>query len=82
MNQRVAFLGHVVQKQRTTRTSYNDRILLGWHASVSVAVSVICLSLVKSRKLRKISAKFRHLYRKSGSQSKNVTSDFAPEVAK
>jgi len=27
-------------------------------------------------------AKFRHLYRKSGSLSKNMTSDFAPEVVK
>jgi len=53
-------------------------------ASVSVAAfvvsqSVVCLSRVRSRKLR---AKFCHPYRKSGSKSKNMTSDFAPEVAK
>jgi len=53
--------------------------------SVSVAASVssvVCLSRVKFRKLGEIGAKFRHRYRKSGSESKNMTSDFAPEVDK
>jgi len=35
-----------------------------------------------SRLLSKVGAKFRHPNRKSGSPSKNMTSDFAPEVAK
>jgi len=34
------------------------------------------------RKLSEIGAKFRRLYRKSESESKSMTSDFAPEVAK
>ena len=42
----------------------------------------VCLSHVRSRKLREIGAKFCCLYRKSGSPSKNKTSDFALEVAK
>jgi len=42
----------------------------------------VCLSLVRSRKLSEIDAEFRRLYRKSGSPSKNMTSDSAPEVAK
>jgi len=56
--------------------------------SVSVAASVVCLSVPrqiskpKRRKLSEIGAKFRRLYTKSGSPSKNMTSDFAPEVAK
>jgi len=37
---------------------------------------------VKSWKLSEIGTKFRHLCRKSGSPSKNMTSDFEPEVAK
>jgi len=53
--------------------------------SVSVATSVVCqsvvcLSHVKSLELCEIRAKFRHLYRKSGSHSKNMTSDFALQV--
>ena len=45
----------------------------------SSRLSSVCLSRVRSRK---VSAKFRHLYRKSGLPSKkNTTSDFAPEVA-
>jgi len=59
-----------------------------WEPSVSVAASVVCrlssvvcLSRVRSPKLRKILAKFRHPYRKSGSPSKNMTSHFALEVA-
>jgi len=47
-----------------------------------VCLSVVCLSCVRSRKLGEIGAKFRRLYRKSGSKSKNPTSDFASEVAK
>jgi len=43
---------------------------------------VVCLSRVRSPKLREIRAKFRCLYRKSGSESKNMTSCFASEVAK
>jgi len=43
--------------------------------------SVVSLSLVSSRKLHKIRAKFHHPYNKSGSKSKNMTSDFASEVA-
>jgi len=35
-----------------------------------------------SQKRCEICAKFRRPYRKSGSPSKNMTSDFAPEVAK
>jgi len=34
--------------------------------------SVICLSHVRSRKLCKAGAKFRHPYKKSGSESKNM----------
>jgi len=41
----------------------------------------VCLSLIRSQKLSKIGANFHHLYRKSGSPSKNVMSDFALEVA-
>jgi len=46
--------------------------------------SVICLLSVHiiSRKLNEISAKRRHLYKKSGSPSKSMMSDFASEVAK
>jgi len=44
--------------------------------------SVVCLSRVRSRKLREIRAKFRRPYRKSGSPSKNMTSDFVPKLAK
>jgi len=44
--------------------------------------SVFCLSCIRPRKLREIGAKFRCLYRKSGSPSKNMTSDLAPEVDK
>ena len=47
-----------------------------------VATSVVCLFRVRSRKLHKIRAKFRTPYKKSGSESKNIMSDFAPEVAK
>jgi len=42
----------------------------------------VCLSRVRSRKLSDIGAKFRHLCRKLGSPSKNMTLDFAPEVDK
>ena len=42
----------------------------------------VCLSRVRSLKLCEMDAKFRHLYRKSWSESKNMTSDFVPEVAK
>ena len=50
----------------------------------SSRVSSVCLSRVRSRKLSDIGlgAKFRRLYRKSGSPSRKMTSDFAPEVAK
>jgi len=41
-----------------------------------------CLFRVRSRKLREIGAKFRHLYRKLGSPSKNMTSYFALERKK
>jgi len=47
----------------------------------SPRLSSVCLSRIRSRKLSEICAKFRHLYRKSESPSKNMTSDFAPEVA-
>jgi len=47
-----------------------------------VCLSSVCLSRVRSRKLSEMDAKFRHFYRKSGSPSKNMTSHFAPEVAK
>jgi len=52
------------------------------HLFVSLSVSVICLSRIISRKLSEIGAKFCRLCRKSGSPSKNVTSAFAPEIAK
>jgi len=42
----------------------------------------VCLSCVGYRKLSEIGAKFRRLCRKSGSPSKNMTSDFVPKVAK
>jgi len=42
----------------------------------------VCLSRVRSCKLSEIGAKFYQLYRKSGSASKNMTLDFAPDVAK
>jgi len=42
----------------------------------------VCLSRVRSRKLRDIRAKFYYPYEKSGLESKNMTSDFAPEMAK
>jgi len=47
-----------------------------------VCLSFVCVSSIISRKLSEISAKFRHRCRISGSPSKNMTSDFAPEVAK
>jgi len=36
-------------------------------------MSVVCLSRVRSRKLREIRAQFRHLHKKSGSERKNMT---------
>jgi len=46
---------------------------------------VVRLSRLRSRKLREIRTKFRYLYEKSGSESKNMTSDFAspqnPQIA-
>jgi len=42
----------------------------------------ICLCCIRSRKLSEIGAKFCHLYRTSGSLSKNIMSYFALEVAK
>jgi len=47
----------------------------------SSRLSVVCLSRITSRKLSEIGATFRRLYRKSGSLRKNMTSDFALEVA-
>ena len=47
-----------------------------------LSICLSSLSRVRSRKLREIRAKFRHLYRKLGSPSKNITSEFALEVAK
>ena len=40
----------------------------------------VCLSRVRCRKLSQIGAKFHHFCKKSGSPSKNRTSDFAPEI--
>ena len=59
------------------------KIYMKWLSCLlsSVCLSV-CLSCVRSRKLSEIGAKFRYFYRKSGSPSKNMTSDFLPEVAK
>jgi len=48
---------------------------------LSVCVSFACLSRIRSRKLSERGAKFRHLYTKSGLVSKNMTLDFALEVA-
>jgi len=45
-------------------------------------LSVCSLSRVRSRKLGTICAEFHYLYKKSGSESKNMTSDFAQEVSK
>jgi len=42
----------------------------------------ICLPRVRSRKLSETGTKFRHLCRKSGSLSKNMTAYFASKVAK
>ena len=42
----------------------------------------VCLSRIRSQKLSERGATFRHVYRKLGSPSKNITSAFAPEVAK
>jgi len=42
----------------------------------------VCLSCIRSRKLSELDTKFCCLYRKLRSPSKNMTSDFAPEVAK
>jgi len=73
--------------QNNTET-YSAHTLTVWELFVSVVPSVvvcvssICLSRVRSRKINEIGAKFSHLYRKSGSPSKNITSDFAPEMAK
>jgi len=41
----------------------------------SSRLSVVCQSRVRSRKLGEIGAKFRRLHRKSGSSSKNITSE-------
>jgi len=43
---------------------------------------LVCLSRVKSLKLSETGMKFCHLYRKLGSPSKNMTSNFARKVAK
>jgi len=48
----------------------------------SPRLSVVCLSHVRSRKLGEIGVNFRHPHRKTRSESKNMMSDFAPEVAK
>ena len=48
----------------------------------SPRLSSVSLSRIRYQKLGEIRAKFRHLYRKSGSPSKNMTPDFALEVAK
>jgi len=62
---------------------FRNWVLLGTH-TVSVralcfgrrvCLSSVCLSRVSSRKLSEIGAKFRHFCRKSGSPSKNMTSD-------
>jgi len=55
---------------------------LVWEPSDSVAASAVCLSAVclsriRSPKLREIHAKFCCPYRKSGTESKNMTSYFA-----
>jgi len=64
-------------------------ILLGSHTkcksherSSRLSSSVFLQSRIRSRKLSEIGVKFRHVHSKSGSPSKNMTSDFAPEVAK
>jgi len=48
----------------------------------SPRLSSVCLSRVRSRKLSEVGSIFRRFCRISGSPSKNITSDFAPEVAK
>jgi len=70
--------------------SYNDTVpiirlahlqcesILFW----SSCMSSVCLSRIRPWKLSKTDAKFHHIYRKSGSLSTNMMSDFAPEIAK
>jgi len=52
------------------------------HLSFVICLSSVCLSHIISWKLSEMGMKFHHPYRKSGSGSKNMTLDFAPEVAK
>ena len=51
-----------------------------------IALSSVCLSFflpcVRSQKLSEIGAKFHHIYKKSELLSKNMTSEFVPEIAK
>ena len=47
-----------------------------------ICLSVVCLSRIISKKLSEIRAKFIHICRKLGSESKNMTTHFALEVAK
>ena len=47
-------------------------------SSVVCCLPSVCLSRVRSRKLREVRAKFHHPYKKSGSESKNMTSYCAP----
>ena len=61
---------------------------LGVFRLARISARVLCsgrhvchMSHIRSREQSEIGAKFCHLYRKSGSPSKNITSDFAPEVA-
>jgi len=54
----------------------------GRRICLSVCLSSVSLSRVRSRKLRTIRAKFRHPYKQLGLESKNIMSDFASEVAK
>ena len=53
-----------------------------WGGLEPSSLTEVYASVVRSRKISEMGSKFRYFYRKSGSPSKIVTPDFAPEVAK
>jgi len=80
MDTRLSPLASTHAQSDLSQISPNNRS----HSSMysSITHSVQSRVTVTSQKLSEIGAKFHRLYRKSGSPSKNVTSDFAPKVAK